>query len=273
MSKKATIGILIHHLDNDYSKTLLKGAVAAAKDMDVNLAIFPGRSLNSQLDDRKFTMFEYQHNVIYSYVTDKSLDAVIVSAGTVGSFVSKETFAEFIKGFGNVPVITTENKVGDYPCIRLSSSGIKELVNHLIKVHGRKNIAFVSGPKNNADAQERLDYYKAALEENGMEYRENMVAYGKFSEYCVDIVGDLIDSNEGNIDAICFANDMMCKGGYKAIEKRELIKITVLENSDADPREAGQEMAIALSAEFVCATGRKVVLYRRSKSDKRRNQQ
>ena len=222
MSKKATIGILIHHLDNDYSKTLLKGAVAAAKDMDVNLAIFPGRSLNSQLDDRKFTMFEYQHNVIYSYVTDKSLDAVIVSAGTVGSFVSREDFAEFIKGFGNVPVVTTENKVGDYPCIRLSGSGIKELVNHLVKEHGRKNIAFVSGPKNNADAQERLNYYKEALEENGMEYRENMVAYGKFSEYCVDIVGDLIDSNEGNIDAICFANDMMCKGGYKAIERRGL---------------------------------------------------
>ncbi len=62
--------------------------------------------------------------------------------------------------------------------------------------------------------------------------------------------------------------DAFIEGLDKAIEKRELIKVTVLENSDADPKVAGQEMALALSAEFVCATGRKVVLYRRSNSDK-----
>ncbi|MGN0641993.1 MAG: diguanylate cyclase [Huintestinicola sp.] len=219
---RLTIGFMIHHLDNDYSKTLLKGAVSAAEDSDVNLVIFPGRSLNSQLDDRKYTAYEYQNNVIYSYASCKSLDALIISAGTLGSFVTKEEFKAFVDGFEDLPVITTENKVRGYPCIRLSGSGIKDIINHLIKQHGRKHIAFVSGPKGNADADERLEYYKEALEENGMEYDPEMVAYGKFSEYCVDIVGDLIDRNMGKIDAICFANDMMCKGGYKAIEKRGL---------------------------------------------------
>ncbi len=220
--KRIVIGFLIHHLDNDYSKTLLKGAADAAKELDVDLAIFPGRSLNSQLDDKKFTAFEYQNNVIYNYVTPGNLDAAVLSAGTIGSFVSKETLKRFVDSFGGLPVITTENKVDGYPCVRLSSSGIKELISHLVQEHNRRNIAFVSGPKSNADAQERLRYYKEALAENGIEYDENMVAYGKFSEYCVDIVGELIDRNEGRIDAICFANDMMCKGGYKAIEERGL---------------------------------------------------
>lgn len=53
-----------------------------------------------------------------------------------------------------------------------------------------------------------------------------------------------------------------------AIEKRELIKVTVLENSGLVPKEAGFEIAEKLGAEFVCATGRKLVFYRRSKSDK-----
>ena len=53
-----------------------------------------------------------------------------------------------------------------------------------------------------------------------------------------------------------------------AIEKRELIKVTVLENSGLIPKEAGFEIAEQLGAEFVCATGRKLVFYRRSKSDK-----
>ena len=45
MSGKLTVGVFIHHLDNDYSKAFLKGTAAAANDLDVNLAIFPGRAL------------------------------------------------------------------------------------------------------------------------------------------------------------------------------------------------------------------------------------
>ena len=59
-------------------------------------------------------------------------------------------------------------------------------------------------------------------------------------------------------------NDSLIEGLDKAIEKREIIKITVLENSGLIPKEAGIEIAEKLGAEFVCATGRKLVFYRRS---------
>ncbi len=54
----------------------------------------------------------------------------------------------------------------------------------------------------------------------------------------------------------------------KAIEKREIIKVTVLENSGLIPKDAGMEIAEKLGAEFVCATGRKLVFYRRSSNPK-----
>ena len=63
-------------------------------------------------------------------------------------------------------------------------------------------------------------------------------------------------------------NDAFLEGIDKAIEKRELIKFTVLETAPYDVKEAGIEVAKALGAEFVCAIGRKVVIYRRSSSDK-----
>ena len=63
-------------------------------------------------------------------------------------------------------------------------------------------------------------------------------------------------------------NDAFLEGIDKAIEKRELIKFTVLETAPYDVKEAGIEVANALGAEFVCAIGRKVVIYRRSSSDK-----
>lgn len=47
-------------------------------------------------------------------------------------------------------------------------------------------------------------------------------------------------------------------------DARELIKLTVLENSEKSASETGAELAALLKAEFVAATGRKVVIYRRS---------
>lgn len=222
MSGKLTVGVFIHHLDNDYSKAFLKGTAAAANDLDVNLAIFPGRALDCQLADRRYTVYEYQNNVVYSFASSKSMDALIVSAGTIATCVSYDEFKEFLDGYEGLPLLTTETKFEGYPCIRLSGSGIKELVSHLVHEHGRKHIAFVSGPEGNTDADERLNHYKEALAENGLEFDPDLVTYGNFSEYCVDIVSDLIDRNEGKIDAICFANDMMCRGGYKAIESKGL---------------------------------------------------
>ncbi len=63
-------------------------------------------------------------------------------------------------------------------------------------------------------------------------------------------------------------NESLIESLDKAIEKRELIKITVLENSGLVPKDAGIEIAELLGAEFVCATGRKLVFYRYSSSPK-----
>lgn len=54
-----------------------------------------------------------------------------------------------------------------------------------------------------------------------------------------------------------------------ALEARELIKLTVLDNCDYTPREMAEELAEATRAEVVGVIGRKVILYRESKTKKR----
>ena len=54
----------------------------------------------------------------------------------------------------------------------------------------------------------------------------------------------------------------------EALEKRELIKISVLRTSDMDADEIMSELCECLDATEVCTIGNKVVIYRRSKSDK-----
>lgn len=56
----------------------------------------------------------------------------------------------------------------------------------------------------------------------------------------------------------------MLKSFSECLEKRELIKIHILENADGDPQEIGRALAEKLSAECVIVIGRKAVLYRKS---------
>ena len=59
-------------------------------------------------------------------------------------------------------------------------------------------------------------------------------------------------------------NENMISGLSDALEKRELVKITVLNNAEDDISDIAAELAEKLGAEVVCVIGHKVVLYRLS---------
>ncbi len=50
----------------------------------------------------------------------------------------------------------------------------------------------------------------------------------------------------------------------EALDKRELVKISVLNNTDDDAKTIAEELSRLLKAEVVCVIGHKIVLYRRS---------
>lgn len=54
-----------------------------------------------------------------------------------------------------------------------------------------------------------------------------------------------------------------------ALEARELIKLSVLENCGYTAREAADELAETLGAEVAGVIGRKIILYRESEKNKR----
>ena len=59
-------------------------------------------------------------------------------------------------------------------------------------------------------------------------------------------------------------SENMISGLSDALEKRELVKITVLNNAEDDISDIATELAEKLGAEVVCVIGHKVVLYRLS---------
>ena len=66
-------------------------------------------------------------------------------------------------------------------------------------------------------------------------------------------------------------SENMCDAISAALEARELIKISVLDNSSEDVKEAAHDIAAITGAEVVAVIGRKIILFRRAeKAENRR---
>lgn len=63
-------------------------------------------------------------------------------------------------------------------------------------------------------------------------------------------------------------NDHLIRHIEEAIETRELIKVSVLNNNADDPKEIGAELAKGAGAELVQVIGKTIVLYKESKDHK-----
>ncbi|MNI03779.1 RNA-binding protein [compost metagenome] len=64
-------------------------------------------------------------------------------------------------------------------------------------------------------------------------------------------------------------NDHLVRHIAEALEVRELIKVTVLNNSGADRNEVGAQLADQAQAELVQVIGKIVVLYKESRDQKK----
>ncbi len=62
----------------------------------------------------------------------------------------------------------------------------------------------------------------------------------------------------------------ICAAAQEAIEARELIKISVLNNCTEDPRAMAERLAEATQSEVVQVIGKKIVLYRQSRKPEHR---
>ncbi len=235
-AKRLNIGLLISELEDDFCRDFCEGANAAAKEIDANLFIFPGKYIDADYNDIYRTGYDYQFNSLFRYAKLNEMDAFVVTIGTICSNISAEKRLEFLMQYDK-PVVVVAAKTEGFPNIYFDNkTGLKAGIRHLIEEHGRKNIGFVSGPATNEDSRERMAAYKETLKECGIPYNENYVVYGNFSEFSEEIVYSLMKQNP-NLDAVVFANDRMAIGGYKVFKELGLDvgeDISVLGFDDSD---------------------------------------
>lgn len=96
--------------------------------------------------------------------------------------------------------------------------GAARAVSHLL-ARGRRRIATVSGPRELASGGDRLDGYRAALEQAGLVPDEGLVAEGDFSAESGRRATRTLLARRPDLDAVFAASDLMALAAIEVLER------------------------------------------------------
>ena len=208
--KRFHFGVIFSTMDNTNQYDIWTGIVEYARKNDISLTAYFGTYQMTATDfvSHFETCFETVGNSV-------SLDGVIMFSGFIAHIIGNETFEKYASGIpSRLPLISVSYVMPGIPSVIADNiSGMYSAVEHLIQVHGKKNIAFVKGPNGHPEAENRLEGYKRALAANGIDFDEKYIFPGNFdNESGLNAVKKIFETPGFSVDAIAASNDVSAMG-------------------------------------------------------------
>ncbi len=204
--KTRVVGLLLGALRNDFFVPLLNGIEGVARSKGYNMTV-----ATYSIESRKETL---------PPIGPHNTDGMLVFAD--GLF--NEDLAHYVSiGFPIVLVHrASPSSLKNIPSVTIENSEItKNLIEHLIQVHGRKHILFMRGPFHQEDSGLREDGYRLALQTNGIPVDENLIIQGDFDRnVAYETLSKFLDTkNRPEFDAVFTGNDDAAIGALKALRQ------------------------------------------------------
>jgi DNA-binding LacI/PurR family transcriptional regulator len=217
--QRKTLGLFTDWLKDPYQNGLTCAISRACAERDTNLLCFAGGHL-----DPKGSAWS-RRNVLYELAGAHNLDGVIVMGANVGTVVGPEALKQYLDGLALPKVIALAYRLEGIPSVVIDNSvGLRGAIEHLIDVHQRKNIAFIRGPVENTEAEERFEVYRKVLEERGLAVEPRRIRVGDFLRPSGAIAMQAILGGGVPVDAVIGANDLMALGAIDVL-KAEGIRV------------------------------------------------
>ncbi len=210
------IGFFIESLAHAYHLPLFTGIYDAAKEQGAQLIIFAGGGVDATAD------YESQGNLIYDFVDKNNVDGIIVFA----SITELAKDLNYFKHYHPLPLVTVSWELEETHCITVDNEqGMRDLLAHLINVHGYKRLAFIRGTEGVPDAESRYNIYVKTLAEYGIPFDPNLVVQGYFGirESAAAGIRILLDERKVEFDAVVAANDVLAVGALGELQARGIL--------------------------------------------------
>ncbi len=162
--------------------------------------------------------YDYQYWTSLDVLNSDNIDAVIVVTNSFCHNLSIKELSVELQRLMPKPVISVstplELPTNHYTYISCQDA-YDEIVEHVIKKHNRKKIAFLSAANTlSPEAIEREEAFRKSMKKNGLEVNEDWILAGDYTpKSAVDCLKKLYKNpSEVPFDAILCANDYMASG-------------------------------------------------------------
>ncbi|MBP5198117.1 MAG: GGDEF domain-containing protein [Lachnospiraceae bacterium] len=209
------IAVITASMHVEYTSITLKGIEEEAKRRGVDIYIF---NANTTPDEK------IQHNIgeynIYKLINYKMFDGVIFFANLILGAHACEMLIEDIRRSG-LPAVSIDREIEGFYFLGVDNyNPVKEIVSHLIEVHGYKKIFNLAGQDFNSDSVERLNAYKDAMEEHGLKVTDDMIFKGAFTNaHGRDAARQILENPDNMPRAIVCGCDTIGIGARTVFEK------------------------------------------------------
>ncbi|MGE5377303.1 MAG: LacI family DNA-binding transcriptional regulator [Bacteroidota bacterium] len=203
--KTRVIGLLLNNLHNDFFVPLLNGVEGVVRKKGYNLivATYHAKSLDHTLPP----------------IGPHNTDGLLVFSD---GLVDEDLEALHASGFPMVLVHRTPPPLVPIPSVTVENLEIsRQLVDHLIKAHGKRRILFLRGPVHQEDSLKREVGYKTALQNNGISIDENLILNGDFErDVAYEVMNKFFqDGKSGLFDAIFTGDDDAAIGVLQSLHE------------------------------------------------------
>lgn len=209
------IAVLLGGVGFDSQKRTINGILDHALPEGNNVYIFTCDGWNYV---ERFKYEEGEYN-IFRLPDFTQYDGVIMNSDTIHDLKVTENIVDRIKK-AKVPCVSLNQRGEGDVCVSMENkTGIQAIVEHLVCEHDARTIAFVSGPLDNHDAEQRLAAYKETMEQHGLQYQEENIFYGDYTyQSGMTAVEQYLNPGRQMPDAIMAANDEMAIGVILTLE-------------------------------------------------------
>ena len=213
--ERKTIGVFVSHLGKIWSPDFIEGITSAAEGHDLNVICFVGgKPVSFMMPGQMQPSFG-----LYDIARTQQLSGIIVS-GDLGYELTPDQIQLFFQNYSHLPLVVNALSVDGLPnLIGDNLSGMRAVIKHLLDVHGYRRIAFICGPENQLESEQRLLAYKQELSAQKIPFDPDLVLPGDFSvESGRTAIQILLDDRQLKVDAIVAANDRMAIGAFEALQ-------------------------------------------------------
>ena len=229
---KRRIAVLACGWSTYFLKAFITGMQRAVDGKNIDIYLF-----NTYNYDEYSGYPNYTGASIFNLIHYEDFDGIVVLADLIGNVRILERERLRILKSGK-PAITINKKLEGMCCLRVDNySGMYEAIEHLIKMHHVKDIAFISGGETSTDISERYKAYMTVLKDNGIEFdQEKVFSIERCDYHCsYNFFNDYVKAGKKLPEAIACANDLLALGLLKVcvenkISVPEQVKIIGFDN-------------------------------------------